>query len=262
MVFDIRGKRRHVVKVVYAILAVLMGLSLFLVVGPVNINALLGGGSSGGSSAATQFEEEAERIEIRLKKSPEDPDLLASLTRARINAGNSSVEITSQGQVITAETVQQYQLASEAWSRYLKSTNEPSPNVAQAVAPTLITLAEAAGVGEFEANIAAAVEAQEIVAKARPSVGTLSTLTIYQYVSADYAAARKTEAEAVALGRGKFERESIENKLQPYEKVGKELQKKLKEIRKAAKGVGNNGSVGTKETLESPLGGFGANALK
>ena len=37
MVFDIRGRRRHVVKVVYAILAVLMGASLFLVVGPVNI---------------------------------------------------------------------------------------------------------------------------------------------------------------------------------------------------------------------------------
>ena len=33
MVFDIRGRRKHVVKVVYAVLAVLMGASLFLVVG-------------------------------------------------------------------------------------------------------------------------------------------------------------------------------------------------------------------------------------
>ena len=42
MLFDIRGRRKHVVKVVYAILALLMGASLFLVVGPVNIGSLLG----------------------------------------------------------------------------------------------------------------------------------------------------------------------------------------------------------------------------
>jgi len=35
MLFDIRGRRKNVVKVVYAILAVMMGASLFLVVGPV-----------------------------------------------------------------------------------------------------------------------------------------------------------------------------------------------------------------------------------
>ena len=42
MVFDTRGRRKHVVRVVYAILAVLMGASLFLVVGPINIGSLLG----------------------------------------------------------------------------------------------------------------------------------------------------------------------------------------------------------------------------
>ena len=40
-----------VVKVVYAILAVLMGLSLFLVVGPVNIGELFGGGGGSGNAA-------------------------------------------------------------------------------------------------------------------------------------------------------------------------------------------------------------------
>ena len=37
MLFDIRGRRKHVVRVVYAILAILMGASLFLVVGPVRL---------------------------------------------------------------------------------------------------------------------------------------------------------------------------------------------------------------------------------
>ncbi len=44
MVFDIRGRRRHVVKAVYAILAILMAASLFLVTGAINLNSIFGTG--------------------------------------------------------------------------------------------------------------------------------------------------------------------------------------------------------------------------
>lgn len=259
MVFDIRGKRGNVVKVVYAVLALLMGLSLFLVVGPVNIGELVGGSSSA-SNAAKPFEEQAERLEVRLKKSPEDADLLAALTRARINAGNSSIEETSEGQqLITSEAVQQYQLASESWSRYLKATDEPSVGVALVAAPTFITLAEASGTNEFEANVDAAAEAQQIVADKRPSIGALTTLAIYQYFTFDYKQARKTEAEAVAMAKDKFEREGIENQLQEYEKRAKELQKELKKIEQASQSAG--AGSGSKEALENPLGGLGGSSL-
>ena len=46
MLFDIRGRRKHVVRVVYAILALLMGASLFLVVGPFSIGNLVGNGGT------------------------------------------------------------------------------------------------------------------------------------------------------------------------------------------------------------------------
>ncbi len=259
MVFDIRGKRGNVVKVVYGVLALLMGLSLFLVVGPVNIGELVGGSSSA-SNAAKPFEEQAERIEVKLKKSPEDPKLLASLTRARVNAGNSSIEETSEGgQVLTSEAVQQYQLASEAWSRYLKATDEPSAGVALLTAPIFVTLAEASGTAEFEANLQAAVEAQQIVAEQRPSINALTTLAIYQYFTFDYKQARKTEAEAIAMAEGKFQREGIENQMQQYEKRAKELQKELKKLEQAAKSAGAGG--GSKEALENPLGGLGGSTL-
>ncbi len=255
MVFDIRGKRRHVVKVVYAILALLMGLSLFLVVGPVNIGELFGTGSSS-SNAAQPYEEQAERIERKLRKSPEDADLLAALTRARINAGNNSVEINGEQQVITTDTVQQYQLASDAWTKYVKASGEPSAGVAQVAAPVFITLAEASGLGEFEANINAAAEAQQIVAETRPSIGSLTTLAIYQYFTFDYAQARKTEAEALAQANDKFERESIENQMSGYEERAKELQKELKKIEQAQKSAGGAGGG---EGGENPfnLGGGG-----
>jgi hypothetical protein len=254
MVFDIRGKRRHVVKVVYAILAVLMGLSLFLVVGPVNINALLGNNSGEGTSASKQFEEQAERIEVKLKKSPGDPELLGALTRAQLNAGSAAYETSSSGQpVLTEEAVQQFQLASDSWSKYLAATEEPSTGLAQLVVPSLIVLAEVSGVPEFKTNINAAVEAQEIVAKGRPSIGSLTTLAIYQYYAGEFAQAHKTEAEAVAMATGKFERESIENQLQPYEKRGKEVQKRIGEIEKAEKSATEAGTGSGGQSLENPL---------
>ena len=70
MLFDIRGKRKHVVRVVYAILALLMGASLFLVVGPVNIGSLLGN-SNTATETTKIFEERAERLERELRKDPE-----------------------------------------------------------------------------------------------------------------------------------------------------------------------------------------------
>jgi hypothetical protein len=94
MVFDIRGRRKHVVRVVYAILALLMGASLFLVVGPVNIGSLLGTNSAT-SNAASLYEEQAKGIERKLRKSPEDASLLLSLTRTRISAGNALSEVNA-----------------------------------------------------------------------------------------------------------------------------------------------------------------------
>ena len=161
--------------------------------------------------------------------------------------------------MLTSEAVQQYQLASEAWSRYLKATDEPSVGVALVAAPIFITLAEASGTAEFEANLKAAAEAQQIVAEQRPSINALTTLAIYQYFTFDYKQARKTEAEAIALAEGKFQREGIENQMQQYEKRAKELQKELKQLEQAAKSAG--GGSGSKETLENPLGGLGGSSL-
>ncbi|HSS32278.1 MAG TPA: hypothetical protein VLL27_03255 [Solirubrobacterales bacterium] len=259
MVFDIRGKRRNVVKVVYAILAVLMGLSLFLVTGIGNIGDLFGGSGSESGAAAKVYEEQSTRIERKLAKSPEDPDLLLALTRAQLNAGNQLVEQNSAGQtVITTDTVRKYQQASETWSEYLKATNEPSPNGAQLIAPTFVTLAESSrSTGEFEENMQSAAEAAEIVAKKRPSLNSLSTLAYYDYFAFDNAGAEKARAEATELTKGKFERENLENQLDEYKKRAEEVEKQIKAVEKANKASGASG----KESLENPFGGLGGGGL-
>jgi hypothetical protein len=259
MVFDTGGRRRGVVKVVYAILAVLMGLSLLLVVGPAPLQDLFGVGDEV-SRAADQFEEQAEKTELKLKKNPEDPALLLNLTRARINAGNSLAEANPEtGEVAyTPESVQQLQAASESWSKYLKSTDEPNAGAAQVAAQALFGLAQVARTGpEAEVNVRAAAQAQQIVAEARPSIGSLSTLAIYRLYSFDYKGAAKAQEEAKPYANTKFERENLDNELKQISKVAHEFQKQLTEIEKEAKKAREKGESAVANPLgeSNPLGG-------
>jgi septal ring factor EnvC (AmiA/AmiB activator) len=252
MVFDIRGRRRHVVKFVYAILAVLMGLSLFLVTGAVNVGSIFGSSSSG-ETAVSNFEKQAENIETKLVKTPGDEDLLASLTRTRINTANSMITNgAGESQSGVEEVKQQLALASEDWTKYVKASEEPSPGVAIQVAPALFQLAEiSTSTNEALENVKAATEAQEIVADTRPSLNSLSTLAIYQLFAQDYKGAKESTAEATKLASDKFEREQIENKIEETEKNAKTFGKSI-QAEKATKSE----SAG-KETLENPLGTSG-----
>lgn len=252
MVFDTRGKRKHVIRVVYAILALLMGASLFLVVGPVNIGALLGNSSSGGSTTKV-FHEQAERIERRLAKEPTDEQLLLALTRARISAGNAQIETVSETEVptITTEAKDDFEAGLEAWNRYVKQTEDASPTVAQLVAGTFFQLAEAgsSSLGEVQTNVATAAKAQEIAAKQQPSLGSLSTLAIYQYFSGDFAAGDKSAKQAEALASGKAEAKSIEEQLSEYRKRAVQFQKGAKQAAKQEQQAG-------KESLQNPFSGL------
>jgi hypothetical protein len=252
MVFDIRGRRKNVVKVVYAILAILMGLSLFLVVGPAPISDLFGGGSSS-SNAASPFEDQAERLEVKLKKDPENPGLLLALTRAQINAGNALVEGNPEtGEIAYGpESRQQLAKASETWSKYLQATDEPSSSGAQLAAQALFALAQTSRTGsEALANVRAAAKAQQIIAADRPSLGSLSTLAIYRYYGFDFKAADDAGKKATGYATTKFERENLENELGETSKRGHEFQKQLAEIEKEAKKAREKGEG----VVSNPLG--------
>jgi len=251
MVFDVRGKRKHVVKVVYAILALLMGSSLFLLAGP-GLGSLLGGGSSSGQSASSLLEEQAVHIERKLKKSPEDEVLLASLVRARVNAGNAAVvsdQTTGQTEV-PAASLTQYSLAGEAWEKYLKATGgKPKPTTAQQAATAFFTTAQySAGGSQTKVDLESAAHAQSFVAKAQPTTGSLSTLAIYQFFALNFPAGDKTASQVLALAETPEEKKSAEEQLDAYRKQAKEFEKSLKEFEKSQ---GANG----KQALENPLGG-------
>lgn len=263
MLFDLRGGRRgQVVKVVYALLAVLMGLSLFLVIGGFNLAELFNSGTSTGD-AAKPYEEQAERIEAKLKKEPGNPDLLVSLTRAHIGAGNAQVTVEPSGaKSFAVEAVQEYQEANQSWSEYLKATDEPSAGLALLVAPTLLTLAELSrSYPEADSNVKGAAEAQKIVAEQRPSINSLTTLAYYTYFTGDFAAAEKAEKEAKKLAGSKAEVAAIEKQLRPVEKNARRYIAGKEKAEKEAKKAGANGGSGSIAPGENPFSAGGVGGL-
>jgi hypothetical protein len=251
MLFDIRGRRKNVIRVVYACLALLMGASLFVAVGPFNIAEFFGGGSS--SSAAEISEEQAERIEERLAKEPTNPDLLLRLTRTRISAGQALSEQNPATGTFTPtqESIEQYELAKESWNRYRKQAGDDINSAAASlVASTFFSVAEnSVELAPIEENIAAAADAQKVAAEANPNLGTVSTLAIYQYFNGEFEQGDESAQKAANEATSKSQREAAEKQLASIRKRAKAWDKQRQ---KAAKQQAKQG----KEQLENPLGGL------
>jgi hypothetical protein len=251
MLFDIRGKRKNVVRVVYACLALLMGASLFVAVGPFNIAEFFGGG--GTTSAADISKEQAERIEKRLAKDPQNEDLMLSLIRTRIGAGRalSQENPTTGVPEVTPETIEQYEAAQEAWLKYVKQAgDEPSPTTAALVASTYFNVAEhGESLGVITESINQAAKAQKVAAEASPNLNTVTTLAIFQYFNGEFAAGDKTVEQAAKEATSKSQAKTVEKQMSGYRKRAKSWQKQRKKLAKQQAKTG-------KEQLENPLGGL------
>jgi hypothetical protein len=257
MVFDIRGRRGVAIKVVYAILALLMVASLFLVTGAINLNTLFGG-NSGGESAASQLEKQSAAIEAKLMKSPEDEDLLAALTRTRSSTATAMINEGVSSESDVEKIKHQLALVNEDWSKYLKATKEPTAGLAIQVSRAMETLAGASSTtGEQVEILKVAEGAQEIVAEKLPSLNSFSTLAFYKLYVQDYEGAEEFKEKAIEKTHGKIERETFENKYKEVEENAKEVAKQLK-LEKVSKSSQESGG---KETLESPLNGLGGATL-
>lgn len=250
MVFDVRGRRKNVVKVVYAILAVLMGASLFLTVGPLSISDLFNGGS--GSSIDSVLTDQADDLDAKLVKDPDNENLKLQIVRARYAAGNSAVSVDpSTGQTaITQDAIDQYEEAGGAWKSYLdQSPPEPNSQVAQLASNAFFTLAQSATSGtEATSKLVDAAEAQAIVAKARPNVSTVGTLAYYSYFAGNFKVGDKAAKQALAIAP-KAQQKTTKKQLDQYRTAAKQFIKQQAALEKA-----QNQKPG--EQLQNPLGGL------
>ncbi|MDX6652171.1 MAG: hypothetical protein QOJ38_952 [Solirubrobacterales bacterium] len=254
MLFDLRGKRKRAIQVIYAGLAILMGggLVLFGIGSSANGGLLdaLGIGGNNASQPGANYDTEAAKLERKLKLKPNDPTLLLQLARTRILAGNTkSPSNSTTGQVTYSQaSLNEFQQAADAWESYLKAVKgRPSSKSAILVAQTYIGLAQnERSVITAVDDIKGAARAQEIYAKTSPSLGSLSQLAIYQYLAGDAAVGDVTAKKAVAKADAS-NREVLKTRLKQARKQGLLLKKQVK---KAAK------TQGTKDQLQHPLGGL------
>jgi hypothetical protein len=252
MLFDIRGRRKRVIQVVYAALALLMALSLFTVVGPVSLDGVFGGGGGAGDNSEL-YDDQVERLERKLRQNPNDETVLAQLTRVRYQAGNVQLQrdqATGQVTGIPEEAIDDFNAAGEAWERYLKTDpQKPNASAAQLASQALLYAAATGTAAEFEDNIKAAAAAQAVYAEAVPSPNSYLELTRLRYYAGDNAgaeeAARLAEQEAPEA-----QRSTIKQLIAQHRKAGAQVQKQLKAASEFQPGSGGG------EALQNPLGGL------
>jgi len=270
MLFDLRGKRKRVIQVIYVMLAIIMGASLVVIGLPGGVNPFSSGNGVVSQDLADSSVDRAEKLQTKLAAEPNNTHAQEELIRARIAAGNNLIELDPDtgAQTITEEASTQYDLAAEQWEKYLKATkNQPDQSVAQTIANTLFTLAQDSTVAQFQTNIADAAEAQKFVAedveaaakKGGPGAApTLATLATYQFYAQQTPEAQATAKKAMAATNDPAEKKQIKSQLDSVEKDAKRIGKILAQAKKQAKKDGGKsleepaGSLGTSSSLTTP----------
>jgi len=274
VLFDLQSpRRRNFIRVVYAMLALLMGGGLLLF----GIGGGGGGGildavgltdSSGGSGSAN-FDDQISAAEKRAAANPKDPSAQLGLVRIHVTAGTAAQDVDSdtQQRVPTDESTQEFQKAADAWDAYLKlDPNKVDFGAASLMAKAYVSLAETSTTApEALSNIEQAAKAQAIVAEQQPSQGSYSQLAIYEYFAGDTAAgdaAAKKAAAAVDPSQAK----ALQQQLAQFKTAAAKFQQQIKAAEKQAKqsqGAGASGAPGAAggNPFQNPLGESGGTAL-
>ena len=256
MLFDLRGKRRRFIQVVYALLAALfligfVGFGVGSETGAGGIFDALGVGGDDSSSSNPQFESEIESAEERLAQDPKDERALLRLAEVHYAAGNSSAEADPEtGQLtVTEETRTEYEASTAAWERYLE-LNPKNPNAgtaAQVLGAYQALVNSENDPAALESELEGAAVTAELVAENNPSPNTWAVAAQFAYLSGDPSRGNANADKARQEASGS-EVKQVDKLLAQAKKSGAQLQK---EIKKAGPG---------KEALTSPLGGLGGTA--
>jgi hypothetical protein len=180
MLFDLRGRgRRNTIKVIYIMLAFLMGggLVLFGIGGDTSgglVDALTGAGSAPDTSQK-RFEKQERTALAATKADPTDEAAWAQLVRSRVQLSTVGERYDANSDSYTAEGKAKLEQAATAWDSYLaldpKDAEEKS-SLASLMVRTFVSLDQ----------LDKATVAQEVVAEARGDApGPYSQLAVLAY---------------------------------------------------------------------------------
>lgn len=178
MLFDIRGRRRRTIQVIYASLAILMGggLVLFGIGGDVQ-GGIVDAFRDGNTSTEDLFADRVEAAERRVRANPQDAAAWAALAKLRYQQAGTGENFDQTTGVFTDEGRVELRKSETAWKRYLALEPEKPDDQ---VASLMVQAFGAAGLDKP----AEAVRAMEIVVDSREeSPALFAQLAVYAYAA-------------------------------------------------------------------------------
>jgi hypothetical protein len=253
VLFDLRGKRKRVVQVSYALLA-----AIFLV-GFVGLGIGGGGNSAGGifdaiglggdgnsgGSLSGQYDDQIDNANQQLAKDPKNTAALLKLSKYEYYKAKQGVtQDQTTGEISVSEDAHtELGKSVDAWEQYLRvNKGEPNPAVAAQIVQAYYFLNDFGG----------AADAQRVVASNQPSSGSYGQLAYYLYASLDISggdqAAKKAESESP-----KSQRSQVKQQLDQIRKLAVKARKQQAKAQKNAPSPTTPGA----NPLQSPFGGTG-----
>jgi hypothetical protein len=253
MLFDLSGKRRRLVQVSFATLALLflvgfLGFGIGVGGGPGGIFDALGISNSGGGGSGTdQINSEIDAANEKLAKNPNDTKALLKLAQNEFLLAKSGVETdptTGAPVSISNEAHTDLGDAADAWQKYLK-VNKGKPDVTAAfdMINVYILLNDADG----------AAQAQSIIAEEQPSAQAYGQLAYFEYLGGDVKGGDAARDKAFSLASNS-QRKALEPQLAQRRKQGIKIQKAQEQAKKKA---GNAATTPGSNPLQNPFGGVG-----
>lgn len=224
MLFDLKGKRKRLVQVVYLGLAILFGggLVLFGVGGNVS-GGLVDAFKGTGSADTTVFSDRVERAEAAVERRPRDADAWLELVRAQLSFAQSSEGSDAETGQLTDKGQQAIIEVAQAWERYLRL----EPEKVDSNAASFAALAYGA-LQDYDK----AVKTQRLSVEARPSANGYFQLADFAYRAGDVEAGDRAAKEAVKR-TPPDQRNTVRSVIKDTKKAGAEFAKALEEAKKA-----------------------------
>ncbi len=232
MLFDLKGKRKNLVKVTYLFLAILFGGGLVLF--GVGSNNVQGGlldaitGNGGGGTNTSAFENQVAKAQRATRVTPKDDRAWLGLARAEYNLAVSGDNFDRTTGQFKQGAVKDLQNAAAAWERYLQlDPRRPDSGTATLMVQAYSNLIRfepgSSALDRFEQ----AAKTQRIIALSRPSPIAYYQLAAIYYAIGRIAPGDRASTKAIKL-TPKDQRNTVSAQLEDARKGGLKTKKALK----------------------------------
>jgi tetratricopeptide (TPR) repeat protein len=236
MLFDVKGKRKRMIQVVYVILAILFGGSLVLFGTGSGVSGGLVDAITGNSSSENSaFQDQVDEARQAAAKNPKSPEAWRDLARTEFNfAASAEGSDAETGQL--SDAGKQAVLGSiDAWERYIKL----KPKKVDASTAQFVALAYGA-----TQDYDKAYETQALAVESRPNPNAYYQLAQFAYAAGQVKKGDEAAAESIRRTPPDL-RNTVRAQVKQAKKQGTELAKAIKQQEKASKEASKGQPKGT-----------------